>query len=197
MKKILFAGTLISMMLSLLACGGNNPPEENQNPDENESKYTEALELIESGDYEEAYALFSELGDYKDSEKEAAKFHYVPSKISLKETVGGDEAETYETVTISYNEQNLPIKRTGVYRSGSEYSYEYTYDENLNVIKEVYTTSSGEKTVYDYTFDENENLIKEECTDSIGKKSVNEYFYNEDATLVKAVYTEPDGYQTT
>ena len=159
---------------------------------ESEYKYTMAFELVESGDYREAYALFLELGDYKDSKKEAAKFHYVPTKIVFKETVG-DGLEEYQTVTISYNDQNLPIKRVVSYRGIEEYIDEYTYDENLNIIKEVYTTSYGDGNVYDYTYDENENLIKEIFTDLNGKKNVSEYFYNEDSKLAKAVYTNPDG----
>ena len=38
--------------------------------------------LILNGSYEEAYALFKELGDYKDSEEYLSKFRYVPVKIN-------------------------------------------------------------------------------------------------------------------
>jgi len=38
--------------------------------------------LILNGSYEEAYALFKELGDYKDSEEYLSRFRYVPVKIN-------------------------------------------------------------------------------------------------------------------
>ena len=34
--------------------------------------------MIESGDYEEAYAAFMELGDFKDSQKYLSRFVYFP-----------------------------------------------------------------------------------------------------------------------
>ncbi len=37
------------------------------------SNYNKAVKLMESGDYEEAYAIFSELNDYRDSEDRAAE----------------------------------------------------------------------------------------------------------------------------
>ena len=46
--------------------------------DEREEKYKEAVELLESRDYEAAYALFVELGDYHNAAIEASYFRYIP-----------------------------------------------------------------------------------------------------------------------
>ena len=78
---------------------------ETEKPDpsaEDEAKYNQALALIESGDYASAYALFKELGDYKDSATHLGCFYYVATASTYEEE--GDSRE----VTISYNEDNLP-----------------------------------------------------------------------------------------
>ena len=78
-------------MTVFTACnGGKNPEEtveetskETTQADPREEKYTKAYELLESGDYEAAYALFVELGDYKDATKEVAFFRYMPVSHSI------------------------------------------------------------------------------------------------------------------
>ena len=77
----------------------------------NASKYRQAFELTEQGDYESAYALFTELGDYKDAAEEAAKFRYVP----IKETAEfiSPEGTRIENLVISLNENNLDIGSDG------------------------------------------------------------------------------------
>ena len=47
--------------------------------DPKDEKYQEAYALLEKRDYEAAYALFAELGNYKDEAKEAAYFRCMPT----------------------------------------------------------------------------------------------------------------------
>ena len=69
-EKILIALLLIfALALPLVSCDS--------------SKYKNAIELISSGNYEEAYVLFKELGDYKDSEEYLSRFWYMPVKLSV------------------------------------------------------------------------------------------------------------------
>ena len=77
----LFCTALVLTMAmgSFVACGGDGKDESSVNEtNTNETKYNEACAWIESGDYEEAYAAFMELGDFKDSQKYLSRFVYFP-----------------------------------------------------------------------------------------------------------------------
>ena len=200
MKKILSILLLVSMLtICLISC--------------NSKSYKNAFELIDIGEYHAAYEVFCELGNYKDSQKEVTKFHYLPTKIVVEEEIDGVK-ENRGTITVSFNEQNLPsqaiastddgenailnftydengnlIKRVNTDPDGDKSIYDYTYDEENNLIKAVYTDSDGDKSIYDYTFDENGNLIKKVYTSYAGKKSVYDYTYDENGNLIKEVYT--------
>ena len=78
--KFLKVVLIVVMCMSfLVACKEN----------ENEKNYQQAYELLESKDYEAAYDLFVELGDYKDAAKEAARFHYSYLKTTIKSYIDG------------------------------------------------------------------------------------------------------------
>ena len=135
-------------------------------------KYKDAYKLIDNGDYEAAYDIFCELGDYKNAEDEVEKFHYLRTSIVYEEEYE-DEKRT-KTITISLNEQNLPSQAIATSDKGDKYIYDYTYDENGNLIKGACTHLNGYKSITDYTYDEKGNLINVVKTDSDGNK----YIYN-------------------
>ena len=68
MKKIVALILLTCMILTLAACA---------DADQRETMYAEAYTLLEKRDYEAAYALFAQLGDYKEAAKEASYFRYI------------------------------------------------------------------------------------------------------------------------
>ena len=63
-------------------------------------KYNNAITLMESGKYDEAYSAFEELGDYKDSAYQLGKIHLLEAKEQLK------NARVGEYVTFGRYEQD-------------------------------------------------------------------------------------------
>lgn len=179
MKKLFSILLLVSMLIVCLSSC-------------NSKKYDDAFELIDNGDYTAAYEIFCELDDYKDSEDEIKRFHYMPTKIVIKGETDGTE-EDYGTITISYNEQNLPSQAIASSNDGENAIVNFTYDEKGNIIKRVNTDSDGDKSISDYIYDANDNLIKQVETDDDGDTSSYDYIYNEKGNLIKKVYIDSDG----
>ena len=124
---------------------------------EKEEKYLEAFNKLAQDDYEAAYALFVELGDYKDAAKQVAKFHYVFDGYT--ETFGMPEEMDTETVVVTYNENNLPIKCEKTYLDGFVHTCTFEYDENGRLIT-IECHHNGEFYVKSvWTYDENGNNL--------------------------------------
>ena len=183
MKKIVTFVLLACMVFSLAACGKADPREE---------KYAQAYELLENRDYEAAYALFVELGDYKDAAKEAAYFHYMP--VGHHVVCTSEEGEEIITYTVTLNDQNLPATVVEEYSTGYKHTGVYTYDERGVVIRQECTDTEGEKDVYEATFDANGNYLTETVTDKDGNVSKFDYTYNEKGQQIKVVTTNAADY---
>lgn len=182
MKKIsrLFCATLVFTMTmgSFAACGKGNE----------ETKYNDARALIESGEYERAYAAFKELGDYKDSEKYLSRFVYFPTvaNYALSDRSG--------SMTIELGVYNMPSRMLTVGVEGPEnaaYTKDgvYTYDSEGNLTRQA-VTYNGTLLAYDYTYDGNHNLIKAEYSVEGVVGAVNDYVYDENGLLVRESYRE-------
>lgn len=182
MKKIFALLLAVSLCFCLFGCdfinGVTDAVEGLLNP-ENGDKYDEALDLIGEGKYEDAYAIFEELGDFKDSEEQLAKFHYIPVDAAIKVEEGGETA--YINADITLNDMNLIEK---VYMSyGNEYqNFEWKYDENGNVVE--YAENAGSVTnrwTYkeEYEYDENGNVVR--CIETYGSGSIQIYEYEYDS----------------
>ena len=184
-----------------------------QYPKPEETKYTEAFELIEKGDYAAAYAIFTELGDYKNAKAEASRFHYVVTSETLN--CVDAEGNAYSiTGTPTYNEENIATKFVCTYTGLAEYTYTcvYTYNErgqlvnalftdtagnvenadntyyaNGDLFKEFYVEADGSIYVRTYVYDEHGNEIKQEYYNTEGFYSVSEFTYNEDGYMTKSV----------
>ena len=155
-----------------------------------EAKYREAFELTEQGDYEAAYALFTELGGYKDAKKEAAKFRYAITSYTLDFT--DEEGPVTSSSTISYNEHNLPAQNTITYSDGFQHTCTYTYNENGKILTVSCVASEGFTASYEHTYSEDGKLLKIEAEDTDGYYALYEYFYDEKGNQVKVV-SEDDG----
>ncbi len=184
----------------------------------NEEKYNQAFELIESGDYEAAYNIFVELGDYKDAEKEASKFHYGIEKITQKTIKDGNEEIVSSTT--SYNDKNLPLNTVESRLNNMihicNYMYndkaqlvivlcnetgtgclcditEYTYDEQGNKTKEVFYDDGVN--VVEWAYDEKGNVTSEKCRLANGYKYDVEWKYDENSNITQMkIVTETGEY---
>lgn len=166
---ILLAVTCFSMT----SCNGQN--------------YTKAIELLESGNYEEAKAMFEELGDYKDSQQYLSGFHYVLTNMSYQ--VSG----TSGTAAVTLGENNLPAK-VEINSAEVHNIAEYTYDANGNVIREAITNQNGDQTVWENIYDADGKVIKATCSFAGSEGFYSDYFYDEDGKLIReeVVWAEDD-----
>lgn len=206
MKKIFVL--LLAVVLcatSMAACG-----------DPREEKYLEAFEMLEQKNYAAAFALFVELGDYKDAAKEAAKFHYAPVQYTTEYTLQGET--TAETITFTYNEDQLVSQYTVAYgdeeprtfyctynangkltlithrkAEGTVERYKCIYDENGNALEESYLNDDGEiYFAYAYTYDENGTQTQVILKDDTGNESY-AIVYREDGNIAKMVMRDENG----
>ena len=154
-----------------------------------DNRYEEALELLEIGEYEKAYALLTSLGKYKDSEEYLSKFYYVPTSGDHKADGGTASAE------VTMGSDSLPAKKVLNY-FGEIFVYDYTYDTDGNLIKKIYTSSNGDKSIFDYAYDTNGNIIKEVyasfCEGSYESEEVWDYTYDVSGNVIKKVHTGAD-----
>lgn len=120
-------------------------------------KYDRALELLENEEYEEAYVEFKELGNFKDSKDYFRRFRIYYDKELLKVHDGGE----WSTECILNEKGQLLSKTEKDAKSGKVKSlYEYTYDEEGNLLSEHSVTLYGEADrSREYEYDKNGNLI--------------------------------------
>ena len=183
MKKIIAIIMAICLMvLALAACDNKNATDDTSKTepttkpteaptdapvDADEAKYLEAFDMLEQKNYEGAYALFTELGDYKDAAKEAAKFRYVLA--SYNDTYTDEEGTETYTAIHSFNEDNL-------------------------ILQCVYTYPDGNTHTCDCSYNDNGELAKIVCTDEDGTRTHYECLFNDDGTVAKVIYRYSDGY---
>ena len=156
--------------------------------DANEAKYRNAFELIEKGDYDAAYALFIELGNYKDAAKEAAKFHYVPTGLTVK-SIEAESTET-DTINISYNENNLVSQYVITADTGDSSTAICTYDENGRLIAISFQGEDAIVTKREFSYSPGGDIIKDITTFNDGFFYSYEFFYDENGEQVKCVYED-------
>ena len=144
-KSILLLVLCISMVFTMISCDGNEGDsetfsdevsgEETNNGssegsgDELENKYAKALSIINEKnvtEYFEAYKIFGELKDYKDSKNYFDLFICKPSK---KKTVYNSEYT--EESTIIYNESGNILKETVEPDSGDTEYHFYAYTNGI------------------------------------------------------------------
>ena len=116
--------------------------------DPNAAKYDEALELLADREFEGAYAIFTTLGDYKDTEKYLDRFYYMPVSFTY------EFVDATGMLEIIYNEKYLPA-RDARYDDGSERGriIDFIYDENGTIVKQI-RVDGDVVSVMEYTYDE-------------------------------------------
>lgn len=215
MKKIsrLFCTALVfTMAMGTFAACVN----ENDNSEAKETKYNDACALIESGDYESAYAAFKELGNYKDAQKYLSRFIYfptvanyvlfdrsgvmtielgaynMPSRI-LSEGVEGTENNAYTKDGVYTYDSKGNLMQQAVKYNETSLAYDYTYDDNNNISKAEYSVEGVVITVNSYTYDENGLLIRESYTEGDVVHYDYENSYDVNGNMIKSEYKTPDG----
>lgn len=191
---------LLAVLLVLIACinamtACTVEPAPTPSPDESvtdpkEVKYTDALALLEKGDYTGAFALFTELGDYRDAAKLAARFHYVPTTVTEKYVEA--DGEYIENATHTYNDKNLPA--TCVYVDGDyRHTCTYTYNDSCKVTKIHCTDTDGIEEYMEYEYDANGNLVGEANVFADGSTYSYEYTYNDKGYMATMVSITDEG----
>ena len=195
---------ILAIAITIIMLARNNPGNgkdlgSTAKMDEN---YNIALELIEKGDYAEAYAILKQLGDYKDAQERLAKFQFIPINVTVITKQNDVVIDGYTSgCNISYNKHHLP-QCVEMYESlvgHGEYDYEerktteYIYNTNGKIINEIRKESDGDKNMYDYTYDARGNVIEEVHTDSDSNRTVTTYTYDIDNNLIKEVLTYSNG----
>ena len=145
--------------------------------------YVRAIALLEAGKYEEAKAIFEELGDYGESEKYLAGFHYMPKSVTYHLT----DREGVCDIVLGAN--NL-VEKVSTERPDLSFVTVFTYDGEGNVIQQSASGSSMEDSYYNYTYDANGHLIKAIYTDVNGFVGMSEYFYDEEGKLTRQTYRD-------
>lgn len=186
MKKLVSILLLISMLtLCITACGNTKDTTDPVL----QPKYDNAMELLEAGNYTEAYKIFAELGDYKDAKKHLGRFLIVPVKTTVTEAGTTEERiiaeftlndkklpaqlNHYENdstqIDFVYNDKNIltEMKQQGqsvelgglTFMTDGE-SYQFSYDKNGNPIREILDKQNSGKTTTNYTYDADGKMIK-------------------------------------
>lgn len=191
----------------------SNPGNPNLNDSENSVKYLQAISMIESGKYAEAYEILVQLGNYKDSANYLSNFYYFPTKVITTDFSDKDIKGhiLFDSVEIIFNDKYFPTEYVETY-DGESYTdqqftfdsegrltresaynsaYEYIYDSNGNLIKETYSYDGEMRYIYEYKYDYRGNLIEEIQTDSEYPLTKN-YTYNHRGDLTKVVWFRPD-----
>ena len=142
--------------------------------------------MLEQKNYEGAYALFTELGDYKDAAKEAAKFRYVLA--SYKDTYTAEEGTETCTGVHSFNEDNLIMQCVYTYADGGTHTCDCSYNDNGELAKIVCTDEDGTRTHYECLFNDDGTVAKVTYCYSDGEYYSFENVYDEDGKRIKINY---------
>ncbi len=175
--------------------------------------YKKALSLIEAGEYTQAYEILRTLDD-EQAKATKERFRFVPVKCEMLDA--GEDSK--HTMTVTYNENNLPKSIVRTNAAGESEIYAYTYDEQGRILQEAFNHQSNKQMTTDYsydrngniskvimdfysgtqlaklyTYDDNNRLIKETQVDSAGVDSETEYMYDGNGNQTQIVYKNPSG----
>ena len=181
MKK--FGFSLLSLLLVLPMTIGSFAACSNKD-EEKEIKYNQACTLIDEGKYEEAYAVFEDLGDYKDSQKYLSRFVYFPKGLTY------NFSDRKGVMTVDFGAYNLPSRMVSEGSIGTKDGM-YIYDNQGNLVRQA-VNFNEDFAAFDYTYDANNNMIKAEYTEEGELVTVQDFTYNAAGLRTKEVYTRDD-----
>lgn len=175
------------MVMAMIACG--NQTEEIAETDPSQPIYEEALAAHKNGDYETAYTLFSELGDYKESAQMLATIKVEKTGVTVKTTTA--EGTSTRNVEYIFKDGNL-VKETITHADGTVTKNYYKYNDMNQCTSETLNDPDGGKTVINH-FYEDGCKIRSIRTNPNKTKDTFVYTYDESGKLLFHVLTLSDG----
>ena len=222
MNRVLSLILMLSFCLSLYACqsSGSSPIESSEDQTQKLIDYNKALDLLDSAEaldslecydvMQNAYAILTGLGDFKDVQAILARFEacileaetlegktdysiYTNDGLLLWSNAGARGAFT---CTYTYNNAGQITKKLCTTPQVSYY-YSYEYDAEGNMSMEHYSgytmpngSYSAESTKHykDYTYDSNGRLLSKQATLATGDIITYTYTYDNAGRLIQEVW---------
>ena len=207
MQKTTAMLLIMCMLLCITACNQNSTSSNSTKETENitvDENYNEALNLIDSAQYEEAYNKIKDIKDKKIAEELKSKFVIIENVLLSKTIVVPDDKFGNKigpyNINYSYDKNGNLIeidakdapymflnKKTANHlmkyvhvRNYHPYHEKLTYDEDNNLTKITGYSNNSEKIIYtaDFIYDEK------------GKNSIVEYTYNMGTIQTSFEYNE-------
>ena len=154
-------------------------------------KYLWAMHLVNSGDYQEAYDVLTEIGgSYERAENELKRF----VKTYEAEEVSGETDAEKQTVTYKYEfKKNYQKKITE--QGGTQTEEELFYDKNGNVVKKIESDMYGSKVTTEYEYDKEGNPVKVSASNDYAEL-VSENKYDKNGNCIETEQTYKMGEQS-
>ena len=187
MKKLFCMLLALVMVMAMVACG--NPAEEIAETDPNQPIYEEALAAHKDGDYETAYNLFSQLGDYEESAQMLATIKVEKVGVTVETTT--TEGSSVSNVEYIYKDGNM-IKETVTHADGAVTKNYYKYNDINLCTSETHNDVDGGKTVIN-NFYKDSVMIRTTRTNPDKTKDTYEYTNDEQGKIHNHVLTLADG----
>ena len=122
MKCRIFSCILVlSLLLSACAKAPTGEPDTNPEVSAEQTAYDHAMNLLKSGDYEQARITLLSIKDYKDAADHLADLTYLPVSEVRKDFVYEGSQDQIQTVTYTYNEDGVLVKAEGKYAEAKQY----------------------------------------------------------------------------
>ena len=177
MKRMILAGFLICLLLtSLISC--------------KQKQYNEALDLIEQGQIEAAYAMLGEMGDYRKAQELLTHFYKVPVRV-IK-----DQGHNVVTVEYAYGEDSLLRQIAYKHSDGYNATEDYTFDSDGNLTQYLHTDQEGTRIIRDYAYDANGNMLRKTVTSPDGSKGITACTYDASNRLTRETFWHEQGEQS-
>ncbi len=197
-KPLIILGSIIVVLFLILILTAFHPVKQ--------VKYWIAKSYLKNEQYSDAYALFLDIGDFRDAQKYAGKFHYVWKQLTVS-----SDGTTVEKVDMNFDKKAgyLPTKVDFVYYylsdSGTTYDQKTEMNLNLSYNDDGYLTAANGTGEYsditesstEYTTFSSQrsynggNLIQkiatEDCTygtDTDSTTDIYNYTYDENGRLI-------------
>ena len=139
--------------------------ERKKKEEEKEAKYTEAVNLINNGNYDSAYQILSGLKGYKDVETLLSNFYYIPYEV--------DYMSSYSwPYKFEYSDQGLMEKCTIEYSNGDIETIDFDQDGSLSNYKDIHDNIHSYKyepdRIYETSTRSNGEVFSESVYDQYG-----------------------------
>ena len=187
MKKLICMLLALVMVMAMVACGNQN--EEIAETDPRQTVYEEANMAFKDGDYETAYKLYTELGDYENAAQLLADIHVEKTDVTVETTT--IEGVDKSTVEFTFKDGNL-IKETVTHADGTVTKNYYKYNDINLCTSETHNNVDGTKTNINNFYKDSIKLRSTRINPN-KSKDLYEYTCDEQGKILSHVLTLADG----